>query len=176
VQTFCCEGVFSHVEYSNTPVRQGLPRIPLARGKQPLMPGPQGPSLPCPVRNPSKVVVVSFKPLPPMRGMSGAGMQDESSSVTSTSTTSSNRDALKLMWCETQWVNLSLQARNLGLPKLPYFDPKTMLLSKEVNVKLWKQLVSAWHLAQPRIWLLTPRDRSSSTIISDPIERPTRHR
>lgn len=54
----------------------------------------------------------------------------------------SDSNPLKDMWCQTQWTNLSMQAQTLGLPKLPYFDPKTMLLSKEVNVKMWKQLVS----------------------------------
>ncbi|ETN42455.1 uncharacterized protein HMPREF1541_01611, partial [Cyphellophora europaea CBS 101466] len=53
------------------------------------------------------------------------------------------------MWTETQWVNLSKQARDLGLPKLPYFDPATMLLSKEVNVKLWKQLKNLYHVLGP---------------------------
>lgn len=47
----------------------------------------------------------------------------------------------KDIWCETQWTNLSMQAKKLDLPELPYFDPATMLLSKEVNVKLWNQLV-----------------------------------
>lgn len=48
----------------------------------------------------------------------------------------------KQIWCDTQWSNLSMQAKKLELPELPYFDPETMLLSKEVNVKLWDQLVS----------------------------------
>ena len=47
------------------------------------------------------------------------------------------------IWCDTQWTNLTMQAKTLGLPELPYFDPETMLLSKEVNVKLWNQLVRA---------------------------------
>ena len=46
------------------------------------------------------------------------------------------------MWCNTQWANLSMQAKQINLPLLPYFDTTTMLLSKEVNVRLWKQLVS----------------------------------
>ena len=54
---------------------------------------------------------------------------------------------MQILWCETQWANLSLQGIHLGLPTLPYFDPKTMLLSKEVNMKLWKQLVYATLLA-----------------------------
>jgi hypothetical protein len=45
------------------------------------------------------------------------------------------------MWCDTQWANLSIQAKKLELPELPYFDPETMLLSKDVNDKLWTQLV-----------------------------------
>ncbi|KAK5058853.1 hypothetical protein LTR84_011117 [Exophiala bonariae] len=44
------------------------------------------------------------------------------------------------LWCDTQWANLSMQAKKLELPELPYFDPETMLLSKEVNDKLWTQL------------------------------------
>lgn len=47
----------------------------------------------------------------------------------------------KDVWCETQWTNLSMQAKKLELPEFPYFDPDTMLLSKEVNHKLWDQLV-----------------------------------
>ena len=87
-------------------------------------------------------VDMSFKPLPPVRSMSGAGISDDSSSTKSTSTASTKKDPSKWMWCETQWTNLSLQAKNLGLSKLPYFDPETMILSKEVNARLWKQLVS----------------------------------
>jgi len=64
-----------------------------------------------------------------------------------TSTSASKTNTAKTIWCQTQWTNLSLQAKNLGLPKLPYFDLKTMLLSKEVNAKLWKQLVSAARVA-----------------------------
>jgi hypothetical protein len=50
-------------------------------------------------------------------------------------------DDKKAVWCETQWTSLSLQAKRLDLPSLPYFDPETMLLSKEINHKLWAQLV-----------------------------------
>lgn len=50
-------------------------------------------------------------------------------------------DNKKAVWCETQWTNLSLQAKKLELPSLPYFDPETMLLSKEINHELWSQLV-----------------------------------
>lgn len=51
-------------------------------------------------------------------------------------------DVRKQIWCDTQWTTLSIQAkRTLNLPTLPYFDPDTMLLSKDVNVKLWEQLV-----------------------------------
>ena len=75
--------------------------------------------------------------------MSGAGvtLKDDSSSILSSETSSATNDIAKKTWTETQWANLSLQAKNLGLPKLPYFDPETMLLSKEVNKKLWRQLV-----------------------------------
>ena len=74
--------------------------------------------------------------------MSGAGvsLKDDTTSILSSETSSAN-DIAKKTWTETQWANLSLQAKNLGLPKLPYFDPETMLLSKEVNKKLWRQLV-----------------------------------
>lgn len=51
--------------------------------------------------------------------------------------------------CESQWTNLSCQARRLELPKEPYFDPKTMLLSKEVNMRLWKQLSKLYSLLGP---------------------------
>src|SRR5690348_3511002 len=50
-------------------------------------------------------------------------------------------DAGKKVWCDTQWTNLSMQAKKLELPTLPYFDPDTMLLSKEINHKLWNQVV-----------------------------------
>ena len=52
------------------------------------------------------------------------------------------------MWLQTQWVNLSLQAKQQGLPKLPYFDPDTYILSKSVNEKLWEQLVRGMTPAQ----------------------------
>ncbi len=51
-------------------------------------------------------------------------------------------DNHKVVWCETLWTNLSHQAKRLGLPAVPYFDPETMLLSKDVNRKLWIQLES----------------------------------
>jgi hypothetical protein len=51
-------------------------------------------------------------------------------------------DYRKQLWCDTQWTNLSVQAKKThNLSTLPYFDPDTMLLSKEVNEKLWHQLV-----------------------------------
>ena len=50
---------------------------------------------------------------------------------------------MKQLWCVTQWSNLSLQAKNLGLPIEPYFDPETLLLSTEVNAKMWRQLVKS---------------------------------
>lgn len=59
--------------------------------------------------------------------------------------------------CDTQWTNLSCQARRLDLPKEPYFDPKTMLLSKEVNIRLWKQLSKLYNVLGPeRAPLATP--------------------
>ena len=51
-------------------------------------------------------------------------------------------DPRKKLWCDTVWANLSLQAKQRhSLPTEPYFDPETMLLSREVNAKLWGQLV-----------------------------------
>ncbi|KIX09063.1 uncharacterized protein Z518_00141 [Rhinocladiella mackenziei CBS 650.93] len=58
-------------------------------------------------------------------------------------------DNQKAIWCETQWTNLTVQARKLELPTLPYFDPETMLLSKEVNHKLWSQLGRLWDYLGP---------------------------
>jgi hypothetical protein len=94
---------------------------------------------------------MSFKPVPPMRGMSGGGFRlnnEDSASVrssedssTSTKTASKTDDIVRKVWTEAQWVNLSRQAKDLGLPTLSFFDPATMLLSKEVNWKLWNQLV-----------------------------------
>lgn len=64
-------------------------------------------------------------------------------SKTSTPAENFKNDPHKQLWCDTQWANLSMQAKkNIGLPMLPYFDPETMLLSREVNEKLWGQLVS----------------------------------
>ena len=50
--------------------------------------------------------------------------------------------SLKRMWCETVWANLSAQAKALELPLEPYFDPENHLLDKEVNKRLWTQVVS----------------------------------
>ena len=49
---------------------------------------------------------------------------------------------VRKMWLELTWANLSIQATNLGLPSDTFFDTTTMLLSREINAKLWKQLVS----------------------------------
>lgn len=78
------------------------------------------------------------------------------------------------MWCDTQWANLSIQAKKLELPELPYFDPETMLLSKEVNVKLWDQLVriisgqqaARKGSAEPN-YSLTPQPRNSQKRLFD---------
>ena len=51
----------------------------------------------------------------------------------------------KFVWCNTQWANLTMQAKKFELPTLPYFDPKTGMLSKEVNHKLWAQIVGQSH-------------------------------
>ncbi|KIV87138.1 hypothetical protein PV11_02706 [Exophiala sideris] len=63
--------------------------------------------------------------------------------------TSFKNDDKKLVWCETTWTNLSHQAKRLGLSTLPYFDPETMLLSKEVNHKLWLQMERLWDSLGP---------------------------
>ncbi|KAG9770173.1 hypothetical protein KCU88_g6689, partial [Aureobasidium melanogenum] len=63
--------------------------------------------------------------------------------------TSFKNDDKKTVWCETQWTNLSIQAKKLDMPTLPYFDPETMLLSKEVNRKLWNQLSKLWNYLGP---------------------------
>jgi hypothetical protein len=73
------------------------------------------------------------------------------------------------LWCNTQWANLSIQAKKFDLPTLPYFDPKTGLLSKDVNHKLWSLIVSLLHLLyrivtaalSPRLNSATRRDKLS---------------
>ncbi|KAJ9604681.1 hypothetical protein H2200_010795 [Cladophialophora chaetospira] len=67
-------------------------------------------------------------------------------------------DHRKKLWCDTQWTNLSMQAKHtIKLPTLPYFDPDTMLLSREVNEKLWKQLGRLWdYLGPEKAPLATP--------------------
>jgi hypothetical protein len=67
----------------------------------------------------------------------------------------------KSLWCNTQWANLSIQAKKFELPILPYFDPKTGLLSKDVNHKLWSQIVSLLHLFH-RIVTAHPSTRLNS--------------
>lgn len=71
----------------------------------------------------------------------------DTSSVKTKSSAKANRG--RAVWCETQWTNLSFQAKKLGMPKLPYFDTKTMLLSKEVNYKMWKQLLKLYDFLGP---------------------------
>jgi hypothetical protein len=83
---------------------------------------------------------------------STAWLQDEfaefdTSSTKSKSTAKANRG--RAVWCESQWTNLSFQAKKLGMPKLPYFDTKTMLLSKEVNYRMWKQLLKLYNFLGP---------------------------
>ncbi|KAK6380679.1 uncharacterized protein PV06_09841 [Exophiala oligosperma] len=88
---------------------------------------------------------------------SSTGKRDAASIIASasrptrhSSTTKSYRnDDRRGLWCETQWTNLSQQAKTLGLPVLPYFDPETMLLSKEINHKLWIQLERLWDYLGP---------------------------
>ncbi|EXJ60890.1 hypothetical protein A1O7_05043 [Cladophialophora yegresii CBS 114405] len=67
-------------------------------------------------------------------------------------------DPRKQLWCDTQWTTLSMQAKKThNLPTLPYFDPDTMLLSKEVNEKLWRQLERLWdYLGPERAPFATP--------------------
>ncbi|KIW13666.1 hypothetical protein PV08_08857 [Exophiala spinifera] len=67
----------------------------------------------------------------------------------STTSKSYRHDERRGLWCETLWTNLSHQAKTLGLPVLPYFDAETMLLSKEVNHKLWIQLERLWDYLGP---------------------------
>lgn len=68
---------------------------------------------------------------------------DDATSIASTAV--KIKDPVKKAWCQTQWTNLSHQARRLGLAEqgdvTSYFDPKTMLLDKTVNKKLWQLLV-----------------------------------
>lgn len=87
---------------------------------------------------------MSYKPLPSKRGLPGGAIKlaAETSSIADSTTSKQEEDIGRRIWTETQWVNLTKQAIDLGLPKLPYFDPQTMLLSKEVNKNLWRQLVS----------------------------------
>jgi hypothetical protein len=62
-------------------------------------------------------------------------------------------DPQKALWCNTQWANLSIQAKKLiKLPTLPYFDEETMLLSREVNHVLWDQLVSLYSRCSVVFW------------------------
>ena len=61
----------------------------------------------------------------------------------------------KLLWCNTQWANLTMQAKKFELPTLPYFDPKTGMLSKDVNHKLWAQIVGQPHPSY-QSWRLLP--------------------
>jgi len=79
----------------------------------------------------------------------------DTSSIKTKSTPKANRG--RAVWCETQWTNLSYQAKKLGMPRLPYFDPKTMLLSKEVNYKMWRQLLKLYdYLGAEKAPLATP--------------------
>jgi len=50
-----------------------------------------------------------------------------------------------------------MQAKNHGLPTLPYFDPKTGLLSRDVNHKLWAQIEKLYaHLGPEKAPFATP--------------------
>lgn len=50
------------------------------------------------------------------------------------------KDPVKKAWCQTQWTNLSHQARKIYTDDY-YFDLKTMLLDKTTNKKLWQLTV-----------------------------------
>jgi len=63
----------------------------------------------------------------------------------------------KALWCNTQWANLSIQAKKFDLPTLPYFDPQTGLLSKDVNHKLWSLIEKLYnHLGPDKAPFATP--------------------
>jgi hypothetical protein len=86
--------------------------------------------------------------IPPVRGLEVYGgytgykqKSDAASVAESTFSNLSPEDTGRKVWCETIWANLSKQAIDHDLPRIQYFDTKTMLLSKEVNKKLWSQVV-----------------------------------
>jgi len=62
----------------------------------------------------------------------------DTASIASTAT--KTKDPVKKAWCQTQWTNLSHQARSVNMDNY-YFDPKTMLLDRLVNKKLWQLMV-----------------------------------
>lgn len=87
--------------------------------------------------------------IPPVRGLEVYGgytgykqKSDGASIAESMFSTMSPEEIGRRVWCETIWANLSKQAIDHDLPRLQYFDTTTMLLSKEVNKKLWSQVVS----------------------------------
>jgi len=97
--------------------------------------------------------------------------------VSSDATSDAQSKRTKAIWCTTQWTNLSLQAKNHGLPMLPYFVEETGLLSKEVNETLWKQVVSAGEreITQFYIKLLAPgiRDIANKVHFHPPLPPAT---
>ncbi|KPI35250.1 uncharacterized protein AB675_3742 [Cyphellophora attinorum] len=85
--------------------------------------------------------------IPPVRGLEVYGgytgykqKSDAASVAEPTFSNLSAEDTGRKVWCETIWANLSKQAIDHDLPRIQYFDTKTMLLSKEVNKKLWSQV------------------------------------
>lgn len=79
----------------------------------------------------------------------------DTASIASTATAAQIKDPIKRMWCQTQWTNLSQQARDLGLSSV-YFDTETMLLDKVQNKQLWKLLVRWQIRPEPPLESLTP--------------------
>lgn len=78
--------------------------------------------------------------------MSGrAWFDDDDDSASIASTAVKIKDPAKKIWCQTQWTSLSHQARQLGMEDkgdvTSFFDPKTMLLDKLSNKKLWQLTV-----------------------------------
>ena len=81
--------------------------------------------------------------------ISKASRSTNSSSLTKVQSLSAEDDVGRKVWCETQWVNLSRQARELGLPSQPWFVRETGLLSKEVSGGLWKSLIKLYNILGP---------------------------
>ncbi|KAK4950512.1 hypothetical protein LTR66_013961 [Elasticomyces elasticus] len=72
--------------------------------------------------------------------------EDDTSSIASTALRI--KDPVKKAWCQTQWTNLSLQARKLEMPEV-YFDKHTNMLNKIQNKPLWQLLNRLYNLLGP---------------------------